>query len=237
MIGTSKQLTEQKSKTLVVEGTKLKILLVTILIGAVLGSAAPFIHMLFPVKAQEKILLEKKYENKEITAEVFQKQSDILWEKHQFIGFTNFRRFLFAIGLPVALFFCSFLMMFITRFSENSFVKKSGFFTSLSFQIISLFFILWTIYPFDSEKYDFGESTYFTLLIISSILLAFGFYFISKALAYRRIETQYLVRLANNLKFKLFKILDKHEPKDVADIEKDKINDEVYDTFEKVMND
>ena len=226
-----------KSKTLVVEEIRVKILLVVVLIGAILGSVAPFVHVFFPVKAQEKIILENKYEKGEITAEFYQKQSDLLWEKYQFIGFTNFRRFLYAIGLPIALFVCSFLLMFITRFSNDLFIKKGGLIASISFQFTALFFILWTVYPFEPEKHDFSQKTYYNSLIISSVLLSIGFYFFSKTLAYRRIEVQYLVRLSVNLKDKLFKSLDKHEPKNIAELEKEKIYDEMYNTFEKVIED
>ncbi len=229
-----KQSVEKKSKTQPIEGIKTKILIIIIISGAVLGSVAPFLHMLSPRTAKEKIILEDQYEKGEISLEFYKNQKKVLWQKYQFIGFKNFRRFLYAIGLPIALFMCSFVLIFFTRFSNDNFIKKGSFITGTAFQFTSIFFITWTIFPFESDKYDFNESTYYNLLMICSVLLSFGFYYMSKSLAYRKLEIRELISLTMFLRRSLFKKIDSQESKVDASIEKEKIDDKVYETLEKV---
>jgi len=207
MSGIFNQSKDQKSKTPEIEGTKVKIF----------------------------FILEEQFDKGKISLEYYKTQEAILWEKYQFLGFSNLRRFLYAIGLPISLFICSFVLIFFSRFSTDKFVKKGSFITGVSFQFTSLYFIIWTIWPFDPEKYDFKENVYFNILIISSLILSLGFYFISKSLAYRKLEVRELISLTIILRKKLFKNIDKYESKPVAKIEKEKIDDRVYDTFEKVV--
>lgn len=226
-----------KLKTPEIEGTnKIKLFFIIIVIGAVLGSAAPFVHIIYPKKAQEKTILQEKFDNGKISREDYKEQKEILWEKYQFLGFTNFRRFSYAIGLPIALFICSFSLMFFSRFISDAFIKKGSFIVSLSFQFTALYFILWTIYPFDPEKYDFHISTYYKFLILCSTLLSFGVFLVSKSLAYQKLEIRELISLTVLLRKKLFKNLDKHESITTAAIEKEKVDDRIYDTLEKIID-
>ncbi len=224
-----------KSKIPVIEGIRIKIFYLFIIVGVLLCSATPFLHILYPKTAEEKLILQSQFDKGEISIEYYKQQKDILWEKYQFIGFKNIRRFLFAIGLPIALFFCSFSLLFFSRYISDVFVKKGSFVVGFSFQFTSIYFILWIFWPFNSDMYDFGINTYYGVLIISSILLAIGMFIISKSLAYQKFEIRELISLTVFLRRKLFKVLDNHESSITATVEKDKIDDKIYDTLEKIV--
>ncbi|UZO81353.1 hypothetical protein NBT05_02505 [Aquimarina sp. ERC-38] len=191
--------------------------------------------MLFPVKAQEKIALEKQYDDGQVNEQDYKVKSDILWEKYQVFGFTNMRRFLFAVGFPIALFSCSILMLFIARFSNDLYIKKGTLIGGTSFQTISLYFIIWSFWSFDEGIYDFSETTYYLILAVTSITLSIGLYFIFKSFAFRKFEIRELIGLTVILRKKLFLFIDRHESTQKATIEKEKIDNKVYTTFRKVV--
>ncbi|MEM7485843.1 MAG: hypothetical protein AAF348_11605 [Bacteroidota bacterium] len=244
-----------KSKTRTTGATVKKTIVTALLIiGAVAGAVAPFVHILYPKTAKEKIQLEEDFESGAVDLDTYKVKKAELKAKYRFAGFTNQRRFMFAIGLPVSLFFCSlFLLMSSKRIEQREFKKGMAIGGTL-FQFTSIYFIVWTIWAYKTSE-DFPKYMYYlsiiliaTLSTVSTRLIINGFFY--ELLRLRKVKDSiidFFIEI-RNVHFKgvlknshKLDILDEFELKEEAreDIKKElrKERKKLTDDFEKRLHD
>lgn len=148
--------------------SKRRIALLLLILGATAGAVAPFVHILYPKTAPEKIQLEKDFENGVVDVEYYRAKKVELKEKYLFLGFTNKRRFLFAVGLPISLFVASlFILMASKKISEKKI--RIGFTIAGSlFEFTSLYFIVWTVWAYKTGA-DYPRYVYYLTIILVSV--------------------------------------------------------------------
>lgn len=166
-------------------------------LGAVVGATAPFAHMVFPKTAQEKLQLESDFENGDMSLEVYKEKKAELKAKYKFAGFTNVRRFAFAIGLPISLFVCSlYILVFATYLPKNE-IKTGLNIAGSVFQFTAIYFIIWTLWWYKTNS-DFSKTAYYLSIVAMSIGILVSLRFM--------IEARY--KAVNNLKKLRVSILD-----------------------------
>jgi len=193
--------TKKKLKTQVTVGTRITVIFTTLLaVIAIIGIAAPYSHIFFDKTAPEFLELEQSYDSGLLSKEVFATQKAILKNKYSFFGFTNVRRFLFAIGLPMALFASSILFL-LSTFIKNKFITYALRCVSIPFVVTGAYFITWTLW----DRQDFPESLYYTTIIALSIVVTSLLYYIFKIISkdFNKLETlrQQLNPLKRNVTF------------------------------------
>ncbi|AXG70469.1 hypothetical protein KORDIASMS9_02709 [Kordia sp. SMS9] len=156
--------------------------------------------MFYDKKAPELIQLEKSYDDGIINKDEYSAQKAILKEKYSFVGFTNVRRFLYAIGLPVALFVSS-LLILLSTFIKHRLIIYAIRCMSIPFVITGAYFITWTLW----DRQDFPESIYYTTITLLSIVITAILYYIFKIISkdFNKLETlrQQLNPLKRNIDF------------------------------------
>ena len=167
-----------KLKTLAI-GVITKAILILIVSSAVVGSSAPFLHIFFEKTANEKLSLERAYDEGTIDKDHYLIEKNRLKEKYKFAGFTNIRRFFYAIGLPISIFLCSFILLICHKYIENINVKRGALVSGFCFQFTSLYFITWTIWAYKKSE-DFPIELYYCSIILISILASMSIYYILK---------------------------------------------------------
>ncbi len=139
-----------------------------LILGAVVGSSAPFMHKFFPKVAAEKVQLEKDFEEGTIAVEDYRKQKVFLKEKYQFVGFTNKRRFVLALGHPVSLFFCAFFGLIFSKYIYDQKIKRIAVIASTCFLLSASYFIIWNLWWYTNES-DFPRWMYYTAIAVMAI--------------------------------------------------------------------
>ena len=180
----------------------IKVLIVVILIGVVIGISAPFSHIFLPKTAKEKIELKKKYDDNIISEKTYKAEKKLLHEKYKFAGFTNKRRFAFAIGLPISLFICSLIFLYVSSYIAEERIKKASIIAGLSFQFTSIYFIIWVLWALKKGS-DFPKSLYYLSIVIMSIAATFFLFYLIKS-------SQKNVNKIKGLLLFLFEIRNKH---------------------------
>jgi hypothetical protein len=171
--------TKKKLKTQVTVGTRIIVIFTTLLaVIAIIGITAPYGHIFYDKTAPELIELEQSYDSGLINKEAFSTQKAILKKKYSFFGFTNVRRFLFAIGLPMALFASSILFL-LSTFIKNKFIIYALRCMSIPFVVTGAYFITWTLW----DRQDFPESMYYITIIVLSIVVTSLLYYIFKIIS------------------------------------------------------
>ncbi|WP_378177866.1 hypothetical protein [Aquimarina sp. SS2-1] len=214
----------------------IKILFVIIVIGAILGSTAPFIHILYPKTTPDVIALNKSYDEGKISKDLYLIQKKELKEKYKVFGFTNKRRFLFAIGLPIALFVCSFILLYLSRFISEKSAKKGSIIAGITFQFTSIYFVAWVLWPYTYEERDFSKSAYYLVIVLSSILITITLFQFQKSLSNYNTKIRELIHFIVGTRKKLFSTIEKHEPKNLVEEQKKEFDQKMYDAFEKVVD-
>ncbi len=166
----------QKWKILVTEGIKNNFLYL-FFIFSVLGACAPFTHIFLPKKAAEKIELENSYNEGSISKDYYLTKRKELKDKYKFAGFTNARRFMFAFGFPLALFFCSLTLLYSTKFINDKSAKKGIYFAFYCFQFTSIYFMGWILWSYKKES-DFSIEFYYLALILVSVIISISNFYI-----------------------------------------------------------
>lgn len=144
-------------------------------------------------------------------------------ESLKVLGFSSWKRLLFAMGFPIAMLFLSTCLFIVRTYIDCEPVKKAILFVSYLTTVFCFFFLTWTVYP---HQQDWSKWNY----RIASILLSFGFtiayhYFIKSFSLY----SIYLLKEIDVLKSKLtstkFKIknlvqglFELHDPKKEDDM-------------------
>jgi len=140
-----------------------------LILGATAGAIAPFVHIIYPKTAPEKLQLEVDFENGSISVDDYRAKKVELKEKYKFLGFTNQRRFMFAVGLPVSLFVASLFLLFSAKhITQRNF--RTGFMVAGTFfEFTALYFIVWTIWAYKTGG-DFPRYMYYLSIVIISVL-------------------------------------------------------------------
>ena len=216
------------------EATKKKTLLFLIIIGAVLGSIAPFVHIAFPKVNQEVKVLNTNFKNATISEKEFRTQKELLYKKYQVFGFSNIRRFAYAIGMPIAILFCSLLFFAISQFIFDQTAILGTLVAASIFLFTSLYFILWTIWPYDSNRNDFSEGTYYIVMTLVSISVTVTCFLFIISKSNYDLKIKELVHLVFNARKGWYSTLEKHEHEEVVKNKKSQFDDNMYEVFEKV---
>lgn len=128
-----------------IQTTGSKLLVLIILIGAVIGFTAPFIH----------IFLDKKSE-----VEVF--------------GYYNARMFFYAIGVPITLFISSVATYFSSLFIHIALFRKIMIFISFMLMSISIYYITWSLWARnDFDEFYYYTSIIILSFLISYLFILF----------------------------------------------------------------
>ncbi|WP_271729900.1 hypothetical protein [Aquimarina algiphila] len=128
------------------------------IIGAVFACTAPFIHIFYPKKHAQFAIYEKQLEQRELSTKGYDLKVENLKASEKFIGFTNIRKFWYAIGKPIAMLYFSLLLVYIYPFIilDKHIRWVAGISASL-FLFISIYFIVWTLWP----RQDFPKHLYY----------------------------------------------------------------------------
>lgn len=169
--------TKLKTQTTgVIKNKKITLLLILIGVLTLIGDSAPYIHKAFPKKAKEIIALEQKFDNREISKETYIQKRQLLKEKYSVFGFSNMRRFLFAIGVALAV-FCVASLFFISLITyDNRIIKKAFLFSAISFLLNGLYYIIWVFW----DNNELPDWLYHFFILCIAILLTAVFYFFYK---------------------------------------------------------
>ncbi|WP_160111982.1 hypothetical protein [Aquimarina sp. AU58] len=213
-----------------------KIIFIMIILGAVLGSIAPFLHIFYPKTTVEVLELNKRYDEGKISKQEYLVNKKVLKEKYKVFGFTNKRRFLFAIGLPIALFCCSFILIYISRYINDRNARRATISSGLLFQFTSIYFIAWVLWPYTYEERDFSRSAYYTVIVFSSILMTLTIFQFQKSLSSYNAKIRELVSFIAGTRQQFFVNIEKHESEKEIEIQKKKFDQEMYNTFEKIVD-
>lgn len=177
---TPTQSTKTKLKTLTIEGINNRVKIILIIIGALtfIGDSAPYVHLAFPVKANEIIQLEQQYDQRLISQSSFNQKRTVLKEKYEVFGFSTLRRFLFAIGVAVSVFCVASVFFIGLLVYENTIIKKALFISAISFLINGIYYMSWVFW----ENPDLPMWLYHLILLGITLLISFGLYNLYKYL-------------------------------------------------------
>ena len=187
----SQKLTKTKLKTRtigVIKNRKLVITLVIIGVLTLIGDSAPYIHLAFPKKAKELIVLEKKYDNRQIDKATYQQQRKVLKQKYQTFGFTNTRRFLFAIGLAISLFCVASLFLISQFLAANLILERAFKISALSFLLNGTYYNIWVFW----DNPDLPNVAYHTIILTIAILITIVLYYLYQHFAKTKATKQVL---------------------------------------------
>ncbi len=161
---------------------------VIIVLGALLSGTAPFVHMLAPRDSPEIVQLEAKLDSGDITEAEYNSALPVLKKEQKYLGYFNFRSFLYAIGTPIAMFYFSLLMLIAVNNIQEKLLRKSMRFAFLISIYISSYLICWVIFP----RSDFPDGMYhFSLGVMALATLAFSWFLI----AYKNDVREKIVKL------------------------------------------
>ncbi|TSE04373.1 hypothetical protein [Aquimarina algiphila] len=135
-----------------------KIKIIIMMLGAVFACTAPFIHIFYPKQHAQFAVYEKQLEQKELSEEEYDLKVENLKASEKFIGFTNIRKFWYAIGKPIAMLYFSLLLVYIYPFIILD--KQIRWIVGVSaflFLFISLYFVTWTLW----HRQDFPKELYY----------------------------------------------------------------------------
>ncbi|WP_340074830.1 hypothetical protein [Leptobacterium sp. I13] len=202
------KLKSQQTKTTITE-VKTKLFVILLGVVAFIGATAPFWHIIFNRNSTEG-----------------------------FIGFTNFRRFLYSFGNHFALFSCAAFLLFIGNFiaKEHKSVVRIVNIVGGLFAAVGIYFLLWV---FNTHS-DFPKSAYYAMFSVSALVIAYVIYIFNKFLFQIFITNRYTIK---NLIAFVFRVRQVHYKKVAvkalyAEIhDKAKVSDETVkdnaDAFEK----
>ncbi|WP_146052815.1 hypothetical protein [Aquimarina sp. I32.4] len=105
-------------------------------------------------------------------------QYDICYKEaknsYKVFGFTNIRKFWYAAGRSICMFFFSFILMYVTFFINEKEVKRIATVCAFLFMGISTYFIIWSFW----WRQDFPKLAYFIAIGVVSLLSTIMSYFI-----------------------------------------------------------
>ena len=191
-----------------------------IMIGAVLACTAPFVHMLFPKKSIEIVTLEAGYDNGEISETSYVERLEKAKEEQKLFGFSSVRRFWYAIGQPIALFYFSLIFLgFSSRITDND-LKKAARFSGGCMFFISTYYLIWVMWP----NQDLPKSLYHLAIALMSMMGAITAVLINR---YKSSLTHKIQRLIGFISFEIYnKYIEKKD--------RDEFIDDSFSVFDEI---
>ena len=149
---------------------------IVILLIAILGTTAPFVHMLFPKERPLIDNLKTQSNNGEITDEEYRICYKELKSKYSFLKHRNAYKFLARIGPPIMLCCCAFLILYCLRFIANPKIARIGWIGGILFLLSGIHTTLYwgTRKLYSIASYDdpiIDPLVYHCLLIIITFIL------------------------------------------------------------------
>ena len=151
---------------------------------------APFIHILLDKKSPQFDLLDAQLESKELTQANYEAAVEQLKESEKYFGFTNKRKFWYAIGKPIAMTYVSFMLLFLSGYVNDPKVSGIANISGVLFFSISMYFVVWTFW----DRQDFPATAYFVSIGVISIASTF------LALKYLKHQTMIYEYLIENIR-------------------------------------
>ena len=151
---------------------------------------APFIHILLDKKSPQFDLLDAQLESKELTQANYEAAVEQLKESEKYFGFTNKRKFWYAIGKPIAMTYVSFMLLFLSGYVNDPKVSGIANISGILFFSISMYFVVWTFW----DRQDFPATAYFVSIGVISIASTF------LALKYLKHQTMIYEYLIENIR-------------------------------------
>lgn len=151
----------------------IKIYSILLFIGVVFSCSAPFIHMFYKNTINKPLIeLKKEYKAKKIErAEYILKKSKITY-----FGYTNKRKFWYAIGKPIAMLFFSLILLYASAHIKTKEVKKNIQICFLLCSSTSFYFLIWAFW----YRADFPEYLYYIAIGFCSVISSIIIYLISE---------------------------------------------------------
>ncbi|WP_271784940.1 hypothetical protein [Aquimarina algiphila] len=144
-----------------------KIKIIIMIMGAVFACTAPFIHIFYPKKNAQFAVYEKQFEQRELSTEEYDLKVENLKASEKFIGFTNIRKFWYAIGKPIAMLYFSLLLVYIYPFIIlDKHIRWVASISASLFLFISIYFITWTLWP----RQDFPKHLYYCAIGVVALV-------------------------------------------------------------------
>lgn len=134
--------------------------------GVVLACAAPYIHILYPKKSKQIVVLEKKLEQNLISKEFYDLELSTIKEEQKLFGFRDARMFWYAFGLPLTMFFFAVLFMFFTSLVSDPSMNIVGRFSAIILFFIASYHIIWILWP----RQDLPKSLYHLSIVLIAAL-------------------------------------------------------------------
>lgn len=138
--------------------TGIRIRMIVLVLGAVFACTAPFIHIFYPKKHSDFARFEIQLEQKTIGEDEYALKVEALEASEKFIGFSNVRKFWYAIGKPIAMLYFAIMLVYIYPFIILD--KQVRWIVGISaflFLFISLYFVTWTLW----HRQDFPKQLYY----------------------------------------------------------------------------
>jgi hypothetical protein len=145
----------------------IKIHIIILILGAVFACAAPFLHMLYPKVNPQFAVLDQQLGNNVIAQDSYDLQYAALKESEKFVGFFTIRKFWYAIGKPISMFYFALLLIYVYPFvlmDKN--VKRVVGSSIVLFLFISIYFIIWALW----HRKDFPRELYYWAIGVASII-------------------------------------------------------------------
>ncbi|WP_128755393.1 hypothetical protein [Aquimarina sediminis] len=191
--------------------------------GAVFACTAPFIHVLYPKKSPQFKVLKQQLDDGKITQETYASKYKTLQKSKRFIGFTNIRKFWYAIGKPISMLYFALLLIYVYPFIIiDKKVKRIVGGSIILFLFISMYFIVWTLW----HRQDFPKELYYWAIGIVSIIGSMISIFI---INYNKDKTM-LMNLHSLMRF----IVNDVKHKYVAEEDKARFVEDYMDEIEKL---
>ncbi len=201
--------------------TKIKVII--LILGAVFACTAPFIHVLYPKKSPQFKVLKQQLDDGKITQETYASKYKTLQKSKRFIGFTNIRKFWYAIGKPISMLYFALLLIYVYPFIIiDKKVKRIVGGSIILFLFISMYFIVWTLW----HRQDFPKELYYWAIGIVSIIGSMISIFI---INYNKDKTM-LMNLHSLMRF----IVNDVKHKYVAEEDKARFVEDYMDEIEKL---
>ncbi len=140
-----------------------------IMMGAVLACTAPFIHMTLPKKSPALVALQLKADQGSLETTFYEKELAKLKEAQKMMGFSSPRRFWYAIGLPITLFFFATLFLLIMDSVNDPSIVNAIRFSAFILLFIAIYHLVWVLLP----GQDLPKNLYHLSIAGMSITAAF----------------------------------------------------------------
>ncbi len=118
-----------------------------IIIGAVLACTAPFVHITLPKKSPAIKALQLQADQGAISDSSYREELTKLKEQQKMLGFSSPRRFWYAMGLPITLFFFATLFLVVMDLISDRGIRAAVRFSGFILFFIAVYHLVWVLWP------------------------------------------------------------------------------------------